>query len=294
MIRMRVANEGEMMPYFQYELKVGFDHDESNLFVIWPMTVVPKITPDSPLYNVSASDLLKDKFEIVVILEGTVESTSMTTQARSSYLPSEIKCGHRFEPLVSFRNDTGQYAVDYSLFNSTSEVDPPLCSSRDLDELKKLRDENQLERFDRPVFRERSPLRRPRYEDPYVHYLDDGEIRGRPAVQDSYVRDEAVYPYGAYFECEHDPRSYPTHSEFEPEDEYYSDQREDEWAEYEDDGVEIDRGRPWRPQNSVRFVTEEPPLPTEKRGAVSGLPTVSDGGQAKAGDAGKFECKINL
>ncbi|KAK4017555.1 hypothetical protein OUZ56_033061 [Daphnia magna] len=145
---------------------------------------------------------------------------------------------------------------------------------------------NNSRRFDRPVFRERSPLRRPRYEDPYVHYLDEGEIRGQPAVQDSYVRDQAVYPYGAYFECEHDPRSYPTHSEFEPEDEYYSDQREDEWAEYEDDGVEIDRGRPWRPQNSVRFVTEDRPLPAEKRGAVSGLPTVSDGGQAKAGDAG--------
>lgn len=144
MIRMRVTNEGEMMPYFQHELKVGFDHDESNLFLIWPMTVVHKITPDSPLYNVSASDLLKDKFEIVVILEGTVESTSMTTQARSSYLPSEIKWGHRFEPLVSFRKDTGQYAVDYGLFNNTYEVDTPLCSSRDLDEFKKLRDENQI------------------------------------------------------------------------------------------------------------------------------------------------------
>ncbi|EFX88146.1 hypothetical protein DAPPUDRAFT_311738 [Daphnia pulex] len=143
MIQMRVTNEGEMIPYFQYELKVGFDHDESNLFLIWPMTVVHKITPDSPLYNVSASDLLKDKFEIVVILEGTVESTSMTTQARSSYLPSEIKWGHRFEPLVSFRKDTGQYAVDYSLFNNTYEVDTPLCSSRDLDEFKKLREENQ-------------------------------------------------------------------------------------------------------------------------------------------------------
>lgn len=144
MIRMRVTDEGEQMPYFQYELKVGIDHDESDLFLIWPMTIVHKITPDSPLYNVSASDLLKDKFEIVVILEGTVESTSMTTQARSSYLPSEIKWGHRFEPLVSFRKDTGQYAVDYSLFNNTYEVDTPLCSSRDLDEFKKLREENQL------------------------------------------------------------------------------------------------------------------------------------------------------
>lgn len=144
MIRMRVTDEGEIMPYYQHELRCGVDHDESDLFLIWPMTIVHKITPDSPLYNISAADLLKEKFEIVVILEGTVESTSMTTQARSSYLPSEIKWGHRFEPLVTFRKDSGQYAVDYSLFNNTYEVDTPLCSSRDLDEFKKLREENQV------------------------------------------------------------------------------------------------------------------------------------------------------
>ena len=80
--------------------------DETDIFFIWPMTIVHKITPESPLYNISASDLLKEKFEIVVILEGTIESTSMTTQARSSYLPSEILWGHRFEPLMLYRKDT--------------------------------------------------------------------------------------------------------------------------------------------------------------------------------------------
>ena len=144
MIRMRVTEEGEQMPYYQHELRCGVDHDESDIFLIWPMTIVHKITPDSPLYNISASDLLKEKFEIVVILEGTVESTSMTTQARSSYLPSEIKWGHRFEPLVSFRKDSGQYAVDYGLFNNTYEVDTPLCSSHDLDEFKKVREGHQM------------------------------------------------------------------------------------------------------------------------------------------------------
>ena len=130
------------MTNWQIGLQVGVDLDETDIFFIWPMTIVHKITPDSPLYNISASDLLKEKFEIVVILEGTIESTSMTTQARSSYLPPEILWGHRFEPLVSFRKDSGQYAVDYSLFNHTYEVDTPLCSSRDLEEFKKLRDEN--------------------------------------------------------------------------------------------------------------------------------------------------------
>lgn len=41
--------------------------------------------------------------------EGVIESTGMTTQARSSFLPSEIQWGHRFETMVSFRKDTGEY-----------------------------------------------------------------------------------------------------------------------------------------------------------------------------------------
>lgn len=68
--------------------------------------------------------------------EGVVESTGMTTQARSSYLPTEILWGHRFEHVVTFRKETGEYEVDYTLFNNTYEVDTPLCSSKQLDEVR--------------------------------------------------------------------------------------------------------------------------------------------------------------
>lgn len=64
----------------------------------------------------------------------------MTTQARSSYLPSEILWGHRFDPLVTFKKETGEYEVDYSLFNNTYEVDTPLCSAKAIDDLKKAQD----------------------------------------------------------------------------------------------------------------------------------------------------------
>lgn len=60
----------------------------------------------------------------------------MTTQARSSYLPSEILWGHRFQSLISFKKDSGEYEVDYALFNNTIEVDTPLCSAKKLDEHK--------------------------------------------------------------------------------------------------------------------------------------------------------------
>lgn len=60
----------------------------------------------------------------------------MTTQARSSYLPSEILWGHRFVNVVSFRKETGEYEVDYTLFNNTYDVDTPLCSAKQLDDVK--------------------------------------------------------------------------------------------------------------------------------------------------------------
>ncbi|XP_072758944.1 G protein-activated inward rectifier potassium channel 3 isoform X2 [Anoplolepis gracilipes] len=139
MIKRKITREGELLPFFQTELKVGDDGEEDKIFFIWPTTIVHKIDRHSPLYRISASDMLQERFEIVVILEGVIESTGMTTQARSSYLPSEILWGHRFQSMISFRKDTGEYEVNYSLFNNTYEVDTPLCSAADLDRIRAIR-----------------------------------------------------------------------------------------------------------------------------------------------------------
>lgn len=72
----------------------------------------------------------------ILFTEGVIESTGMTTQARSSYLPTEILWGHRFVNVVSFRKETGEYEVDYTLFNNTYDVDTPLCSAKELNDLK--------------------------------------------------------------------------------------------------------------------------------------------------------------
>ncbi|KMZ05270.1 G protein-activated inward rectifier potassium channel 3 isoform X2 [Drosophila simulans] len=135
-IRKKVTKEGEVLPFYQQELHIGADGGEDRLMFIWPTTIVHKIDRNSPLYMLSASDMLKERFEVVVMLEGVIESTGMTTQARSSYLPSEVLWGHRFVNVVSFRKETGEYEVDYTLFNNTYDVDTPLCSAKQLDELK--------------------------------------------------------------------------------------------------------------------------------------------------------------
>lgn len=68
------------------------------------------------------------QFEIIVLLEGIVESTGMTAQAKTSYLPSEVLWGHRFRKLVTYQRSNGSYQIDYDLFNSTYPVRSPACS----------------------------------------------------------------------------------------------------------------------------------------------------------------------
>lgn len=47
---------------------MGADGEEDRLMFIWPMTIVHKINEKSPLYNLSASEILRERFEIVVML----------------------------------------------------------------------------------------------------------------------------------------------------------------------------------------------------------------------------------
>ena len=63
--------------------------------------------------RMSASEIANDKFELVVGMEGTIESTSMTFQARTSYLANEIHWGHRFEPMMVYRRENNKYQASY-------------------------------------------------------------------------------------------------------------------------------------------------------------------------------------
>ncbi|XP_075146810.1 inwardly rectifying potassium channel 2 isoform X3 [Haematobia irritans] len=140
LIRTRTTKEGEVMTQHFTDLDIGADECGSDIFFIWPMVIEHKIDENSPLYNMSATDLLQDKFEIVVILEGTVESTGQSTQARSSYINTEILWGHRFDPVVVYNKDRQAYEIDYARFNETTQVDTPLCSARDLNEIYKIQE----------------------------------------------------------------------------------------------------------------------------------------------------------
>ncbi|CAF1204987.1 unnamed protein product [Adineta steineri] len=138
LIKKRVTLEGEILPLHTYDMNVGFDKGVDRLFLIWPLVIEHIIDEQSPLYEVSRADLSKQRFELVVILEGIIESTGMTTQARTSYLPSEILWGYRFERLITFQRDDGLYRIDYSRFNLSYPVDMITCSAKELKELHEL------------------------------------------------------------------------------------------------------------------------------------------------------------
>ena len=57
------------------------------------MTVVHVINEKSPFWKMSPKDLLNSSFEVIITLDSVIESTGNTTQARTSYLPSEILHG---------------------------------------------------------------------------------------------------------------------------------------------------------------------------------------------------------
>ena len=104
------SSEGEKLPFYQQELPLTADGCDGRLMFIWPTLIVHKIDEKSPLHGLSNAD--KD-FEVVVMIEGAVESTGLATQAKSSYLPSEILWNHRFESMMTQSSLNGKIEVSF-------------------------------------------------------------------------------------------------------------------------------------------------------------------------------------
>uniref|UniRef100_A0A8C6YVV6 G protein-activated inward rectifier potassium channel 3 n=1 Tax=Nothoprocta perdicaria TaxID=30464 RepID=A0A8C6YVV6_NOTPE len=136
LIKSRQTKEGEFIPLEQSELNLGYDTGEDRLFLVEPQIVCHVINQHSPFWEMSADSLKREQFEIIVILEGIVEATGMTCQARTSYTEDEILWGYRFEPCMSL--EKGAFRVDYSRFELTFEVQTPAVSAREMQELREL------------------------------------------------------------------------------------------------------------------------------------------------------------
>jgi potassium inwardly-rectifying channel subfamily J len=132
LIRTRYTAEGEVIPWNAQELELG---KSTNNLLFMPIVVEHLINESSPLRDliVKKTEKVKDEkmqevpigfkqetFEIIVILEGVVETTGATIQARTSYTSAEIQWNHIFEPLVNC--NLKKATIDYSKFNRTIDL----------------------------------------------------------------------------------------------------------------------------------------------------------------------------
>ncbi|KAM9788545.1 G protein-activated inward rectifier potassium channel 3-like [Neosynchiropus ocellatus] len=129
LIRSRQTKEGEFIPLEQSEINLGYDTGGDRLLLVEPQTITHVINESSPFWEVGAERLTRESFEIIVILEGIVEASGMTCQARTSYTEDEILWGHRFESCISL--EKGAFRVDHSAFDKTFEVQMSKLSEKD-------------------------------------------------------------------------------------------------------------------------------------------------------------------
>lgn len=136
LFRTRTTKEGLTIPFYQQDLKVGIDwNDEqsygnSTIFLILPLTVVHVIDEESPFFTMTPSQLSECDFELVAIMEGTIEATGLLTQAKTSYLGDEIMWGFEFKSTIDRTMwKAGRYRVDFSKFHNFIPVDTPRVSA---------------------------------------------------------------------------------------------------------------------------------------------------------------------
>ena len=135
LIQAKVTQEGECIPLHAHPIPINSDGGvDGKILLIWPLIISHVIDENSPFYNLSKDDIADSHFELIVVLEGTVEQTGTLCQARTSYLPSEIIWGHRFSShIISPDDDHKHLKIDYRQFNTTYPVqETPSCSAKEI------------------------------------------------------------------------------------------------------------------------------------------------------------------
>ncbi|XP_020504506.1 potassium inwardly rectifying channel subfamily J member 11, like [Labrus bergylta] len=137
-IRRTVTAEGEVIPVCQLDIQVENPLRSNGIFLVSPLIISHTMERGSPLYELSAQSLTSEDLEIIVILEGVVETTGITMQARTSYTPEEILWGRRFVSIMT--EEDGRYCVDYSKFGNTVPVRMSSLSAKELDQTRGVQD----------------------------------------------------------------------------------------------------------------------------------------------------------
>uniref|UniRef100_A0A8C5M902 Potassium inwardly rectifying channel subfamily J member 15 n=2 Tax=Leptobrachium leishanense TaxID=445787 RepID=A0A8C5M902_9ANUR len=124
------TREGEKILLKQSNMNFHVDSSSESPFLIVPLTFYHVLDEKSPLKDLTAENIKTKEFELVVLLNATVESTSTVCQSRTSYLPDEIFWGFEFVPVVSL-SSSGKYIADFRNFDKIRKCsnEDPFCYS---------------------------------------------------------------------------------------------------------------------------------------------------------------------
>ncbi|KAK5981311.1 G-protein coupled inwardly rectifying potassium channel-A [Trichostrongylus colubriformis] len=118
----RINNRGDRELIGVKDMNVGYDSGWDRILLLWPIIIRHVIDESSPLHGITRESLHSAEFELIMTVEGIVEATGMTFQARTSFLPNEILWGHKFKPMVLMNEKLSKYEVHYGLFDHTERV----------------------------------------------------------------------------------------------------------------------------------------------------------------------------
>lgn len=152
------TKEGERILLNQSSVQFHVDSSCESPFLILPLTFYHILDENSPLRDLTPQNVKEKDFELVVLLNATVESTSAVCQSRTSYIPEEIFWGYEFMPVISV-SQSGKYVADFSQFEQIrrSADDTSYTTDSEKQKLEEhYRKEDQRERECRSIFLQQS------------------------------------------------------------------------------------------------------------------------------------------
>lgn len=101
---------------------------ERNQVTFFPLswTVVHPITRSSPLWGLDTKDFIGTDGELLILLTATDETFAQQVHTRSSYKPTEIKCGAKFVSIYNEVNDGDPISIDIRKLSKTEPAERPV------------------------------------------------------------------------------------------------------------------------------------------------------------------------
>ncbi|KAK3095990.1 hypothetical protein FSP39_021783 [Pinctada imbricata] len=131
-----LSDKEKSQPVQCFPLDFVEEDGSPQILLAWPTNLVHIIDKNSPFWKISKEDLRQEVFELVIILDGTVGTTSQPFQAQTSYFPWDLKWGHRFVTLGKKFSRRDCHVVDFSNFNKTTTAPISDCSACQVDQFR--------------------------------------------------------------------------------------------------------------------------------------------------------------